>query len=433
MFSYFTEPTGLHTDLYQLTMSHSYWHSQLYKRQACFHLFYRKPPFRNPYVITAGLEAVINFIQQFGFSVDDIQYLAGLKGKNGYPLFDESFLNYLQRMEFSCTVEAVPEGSIVFPFTPILRIEGPLIQAQLLETGLLNLINFSSLIATKASRIVQAAQGDQVLEFGYRRAQGTDGALNASRAAYIGGCSATSNVRAGRAFGIPVRGTHAHSWVMCFDNEREAFKEYARSQPDNCTFLVDTYDSISGVQNAIETGHWLREQGHEMNGIRLDSGNLNELSQMAKHLLDQAGFPEAVIVASNELDEYQIRQLKEQGAQIRVWGVGTRLATAFEQPALGGVYKLSAITNENGKWEPRIKLSEDTIKTSTPGRLRTNRYFDTNGNPVGDMTFNIDITSDRRQMISYNHAKVFNFDLHDQKLVWLAIYQFQTIVLVWHP
>lgn len=409
MHSYFPSPTGLHTDLYQLTMAYGYWQSGLYRRKACFHLFYRKPPFDGSYVITAGLEAAIDFIRQFRFSVEDIQYLAGLKGSAGRPLFDESFLNHLQRMKFSCSIEALPEGTIAYPFTPLLRLEGPIIQAQLLETGLLNLINFPSLIATKSARIVQAAQGDPVLEFGYRRAQGPDGALSASRAAYIGGCHATSNVLAGRAFDIPVRGTHAHSWVMCFGEEKEAFLTYARSQPDNCIFLVDTYDTYSGIQNAIEAGRWLREQGHEMNGIRLDSGDLGELSQAARQMLDQAGFPDAKIVASNDLDEYRIKELKERGAKVQVWGVGTRLATAYEQPALGGVYKLSALTDERGNWMPRIKLSEEKIKISTPGRLSVNRYFHPNGQPAGDLVYDIDLKADSRQMIPYNHDKVVNF------------------------
>lgn len=423
MYSYFPSPTGLHTDLYQLTMAYGYWQSGLYQRNACFHLFYRKPPFDGSYVITAGLEAAIDFIRQFRFGAEDIQYLAGLKGKTDRPLFDESFLNHLQRMKFSCTIEALPEGTIAYPFTPLLRLEGPIIQAQLLETGLLNLINFPSLIATKSARIVQAAQGDPVLEFGYRRAQGPDGALNASRAAYIGGCHATSNVLAGRAFNIPVRGTHAHSWVMCFDDEKEAFLAYARSQPDNCIFLVDTYDTHIGIQHAIEVGRWLRENGHEMNGIRLDSGDLGELSQTARQMLDQAGFPDAKIVASNDLDEYRIHQLKERGAKVQIWGVGTRLATAYEQPALGGVYKLSAITDEQGDWEPRIKLSEEKIKISTPGRLRVSRYYHPDGRPVGDMIYDIDLKTDSRQMVPYYHDKVVNFEGMIEKPLMQPIFQ----------
>lgn len=407
---YFPNPTGLHTDLYQLTMAKGYWYNGLADRKASFYLYYREPPFQHPYVITAGLEAVVEFIQNFRFSSEDIQYLAGLQNEKGGSLFETPFLNYLQHIRFSGSLEAVPEGTAVFPFNPILRLDGPIVQVQLLETGLLNLINFSSLAATKAARIVQAAQGDPVLEFGYRRAQGPDGALSASRAAYIGGCHATSNVRAGRAFGIPLRGTHAHSWVLCFEDERIAFQKYADSQPDNCVFLVDTYDTLAGLKHAIETGKMMRAQGFEMNGVRLDSGNLAHLSKMARQMLDEAGFPKVAIVASNDLDEYRIRQLKKEGAPIRVWGVGTRLATAYDQPALGGVFKLSAIKNEWGEWEPRMKLSEQAVKTSIPGRLNTYRYQSPEGIPLGDMTFDVDIGCDSSQLKLYNRAKVLNFE-----------------------
>ena len=240
-------------------------------------------------------------------------------------------------------MHGIPEGTIVFPHEPLLRVHGPLLQAQLLETALLNIVNFQTLVATKAARVVLAARGEPVLEFGLRRAQGIDGALAASRAAYLGGCAATSNVLAGRLYGIPVRGTHAHSWVMCFDDELEAFRAYARAMPNNCVFLVDTYDTLDGVRHAIEVGQELRRQGHEMIGIRLDSGDLAWLSIEARRMLDEAGFPKATIVASNELDEQIIASLKDQGATIGVWGVGTRLVTAYDQPALGGVYKLAAI------------------------------------------------------------------------------------------
>lgn len=423
MYAYFNGPTGLHTDLYQLTMANAYWQSGLYRRRACFYLFYRKPPFGGEYVVASGLAAAIDFIRNFRFSVEDIQYLAGLRGTAGRPLFDESFLNYLQRMKFSCTIEAVPEGEVVFPHMPMLRLEGPIIQAQLLETGLLNTINFSSLVATKASRIVRAAQGDPVLEFGYRRAQGPDGALSASRAAYIGGCAATSNVLAGKAFHIPVKGTHAHSWVMCFDDELDSFLTYAKSQPENCIFLVDTYDSINGIRNAIEAGRWLRERGHEMNGIRLDSGDLGELSIVARHMLDEAGFPNARIVASNDLNEYRIQELKDQGARIQIWGVGTRLATAYEQPALGGVYKLAALTDERGDWIPRIKLSEEAVKISTPGRLQTRRYFDREGKPAGDMTYDIDAGPATEQMQLYRGESTLNLQGMRKKTLLQTIFQ----------
>ncbi|MCA9417561.1 MAG: nicotinate phosphoribosyltransferase, partial [Candidatus Omnitrophica bacterium] len=267
------------------------------------------------------------------------------------------------------------------------RVKGPILQCQILETPLLNFINFQSLIATKASRIVTATGGEPVLEFGLRRAQGIDGGLAASRAAYIGGCDATSNVLAGKLFGIPVRGTHAHSWVMSFHNELSAFQEYAEAMPNNCVFLVDTYDTIEGVRNAIEVGKELRESGHEMVGIRLDSGDLAYLSIEARKLLDEAGFPNAAIVASNDLDEGIIASLKDQGARIAVWGVGTKLVTAYDQPALGGVYKLGAMQNDSGKWEPKVKLSEQAIKTSTPGMLQIRRFRNNDG-AVADMIFN---------------------------------------------
>ncbi|HEY1080897.1 MAG TPA: nicotinate phosphoribosyltransferase, partial [Prosthecobacter sp.] len=282
--------------------------------------------------------------------------------------------------------DAIPEGTVVFPHEPLVRIKGPLIQAQLVETALLNIINFQTLIATKAARVCQAAQGEPVLEFGLRRAQGPDGAVMASRAAYIGGCSSTSNVLAGMVHGIPVRGTHAHSWVMSFDTELEAFSTYAEALPNNCVFLVDTYDTLDGVRHAVEIGHRLRAQGHEIAGVRLDSGDLAWLSIEARRILDEAGFPNAAIVASNDLDEHLIESLKHQGARINIWGVGTKLVTGGEQPALGGVYKLGAIRNETGEWEPKIKLSEQAIKVSNPGIQQVRRFI-LNGEFRGDAIY----------------------------------------------
>jgi len=366
---------GLLTDLYQLTMAAAYYDQGLHQRKAIFHLFYRKAPFGGDFAIAAGLPLAIDLIQGLRFGVEDIQYLGRLKGKDGTPLFKEPFLNYLQRMTFSGHVDAIPEGEIVLPHEPLLRIEANLLEAQLLETALLTVMNFSTLIATKAARIKAAAGDDTVLEFGLRRAQGIDGGLTASRAAYLGGCDATSNVWAGRYYNLPIKGTHAHSWVMVFPEEMEAFEAYAAALPNNCIFLVDTYDTEQGVRNAIAVGHKLRERGHEMLGVRLDSGDLAELSIIARRMLDDAGFPEASIVASDSLDEYAIADLKRRGAKIDTWGVGTRLATAQDQPALGGVYKLAAIQDENGKWEPRIKRSETPIKTSNPGKLEVVRYY----------------------------------------------------------
>jgi nicotinate phosphoribosyltransferase len=379
---------ALLTDLYQLTMAYGYWKSGNAERRAVFHLFYRNNPFRGGYAIAAGLETAVDFLNAFRFEPADVAYLAQVTGNDGQPIFSAEFLSYLENMKLEVDVEAIPEGTVVFPNEPLLRISGPILQCQLLETALLNIINFQSLIATKASRIVRAAEGDEVLEFGLRRAQGVDGSLSASRAAYVGGCVATSNVLAGQRFGIPVRGTHAHSWVMSFETELEAFRVYAEAMPNNCVFLVDTYDTVEGTKKAIEVGRQLRAIGHRLVGIRLDSGDLAALSIAARQLLDEASFTDAKIVASNDLDERLIQSLKQQGAKIGVWGVGTKLVTAYDQPALGGVYKLGAIRMPNGDWRPTVKISEQLIKTSTPGILQVRRYFDAKGNASCDMIYN---------------------------------------------
>lgn len=365
---------ALLTDFYQLTMSYGYWKAGLANKESVFHLFFRKPPFHGGFTISAGLENVIRFIENFRFDESDLNYLSTLKDQENQPFFPEEFLTYLSKLNFSCDVEAVPEGTVVFPYEPLVRVQGPLIQCQILESPLLNLTNFASLIATKAARICIAAKGDPVMEFGLRRAQGIDGALTASRSAYIGGCDSTSNVLAGKYFGIPVKGTHSHSWVMVFDEELEAFQTYAETLPSNCVFLVDTYDTIEGVKKAIEVGKWLAARGKKMLGIRLDSGDLAQLSIKSRQLLDAAGFKDAIIIATNELDEVLISELKRQGAQIHVWGVGTNLVTSRDQPALDGVYKLSAIRDPNGPWRYKLKLSEQMIKVSNPGILQVRRY-----------------------------------------------------------
>ncbi len=365
---------ALLTDLYQLTMAYGYWKSGIAEKEAVFHLYFRKAPFNSGFTLACGLDYVVQFLQDLRFDAPACEYLASLTGEDGAPLFERGFLDHLARLEFSCDVDAVPEGTPVFPYEPLIRVSGPVLQAQIIETLLLTIINYQTLIATKSARICMAARGEPVLEFGARRAQGIDGALTASRAAYVGGCAATSNVLAGQIFGIPVRGTHAHSWVMMFDSELEAFQTYAEAMPNNCVFLVDTYDTLDGVRHAVEVGNWLRERGHKLQGIRLDSGDLAWLSIEARRILDEGGFPEATIVASNDLDEYIIRSLKEQGAKINVWGVGTRLATAYDQPALGGVYKLSAVREAGGAWQPRIKVSEQTVKISNPGILQVRRF-----------------------------------------------------------
>lgn len=379
---------SLLTDLYQLTMAYGYWKTGRLDHEAIFHLFFRTAPFKGSYVIAAGLGSVLEYLEDLSFTESDLTYLALLESDDGQSLFEQAFLDYLSELRFTCHIDAIPEGTLVFPHEPLLRVRGSLLQCQLLETSLLNLINFQSLIATKASRICQATQGAPVLEFGLRRAQGIDGALSASRAAYIGGCAGTSNVLAGKLYGIPVRGTHAHSWVMAFANELEAFEKYAEVMPNNCLFLVDTYDTLRGVQKAIQVGHHLREHGNELIGIRLDSGDLIGLSQQARKLLNEAGFPKTCIVASNDLDEYSVTELKQAGAQIDTWGIGTHLVTSYDQPALGGVYKLSAIRVPGQAWQYRLKLSEQSIKISTPGELQIRRFSNANGKFTGDMLYN---------------------------------------------
>ena len=375
---------ALLTDFYQLTMAYGYWKSGKADQEAVFNLFFRKHPFQGGFTIAAGLEYAIDYCENFKFESEDLDYLRGMKRKDGTDMFEPDFLQYLAEMKFSCDIDAVEEGTVVFPNTPLVRVRGPLIQCQLLETPLLNIINFQSLIATKAARINLAAQGEPVLEFGLRRAQGIDGALAASRAAYIGGCTSTSNVLAGKLFGIPVSGTHAHSWVMSFESELASFEAYADAFPDNCLLLVDTYDTINGVKNAIKVGQLLRSKGKELIGVRIDSGDLAYFSNKARELLDEAGFPNAKIVGSNDLDEHLISSLKSQEASINVWGVGTKLVTAFDQPALGAVYKLSAVKSDGGDWEPKIKLSEQSVKINIPGVHTVKRYF-SKGKAVADM------------------------------------------------
>ena len=379
---------SLLTDLYQLTMAYGYWKAGRTQEQAVFHLFFRKSPFKGSFALLAGLEDVVHWLQHWQFSKADIAYLATLNDHQNKTLFEQGFLDYLSQLSFTGTLYAMPEGTVVFANQPLLRVQAPLIEAQLIETALLTLINFPTLIATKAARIVQAAQGDPVLEFGLRRAQGIDGALTASRAAYIGGCAATSNVLAGQIYGIPVKGTHSHSWVMSFEQEQEAFEAYAQALPNNCIFLVDTYNSQKGIQTAIQIGQQLEAKGHAFLGIRLDSGDLLQLSQYARKALDAAGLEHAQIVASDGLDEYKIQALKQAGSPIAVWGVGTNLVTAQDQPSLGAVYKLSAIQKISESWQYRIKVSEDALKISTPGILQVRRYFLSDGQPFGDMIWN---------------------------------------------
>jgi nicotinate phosphoribosyltransferase len=380
---------ALLTDLYQLTMAYGYWKTGWLEREAVFCLTFRRSPFRGGFTVAAGLATAIEYLENLRFTPEDTAYLAGLRGNDGRPLLAAEFLDFLGRLTLHCDIDAVHEGTIVFPHEPLLRVRGPLLEAQLLETPLLNILNFQTLVATKAARVVLAARGDPVLEFGLRRAQGIDGALSASRAAYLGGCAATSNVLAGRLYGIPVRGTHAHSWVMCFDDELQAFRAYAGALPNNCVLLVDTYDTLEGVRRAAAVGRELRARGHELAGIRLDSGDLAGLSADARRILDEAGFPNAVILASNDLDEYLLESLQRKGAKINAWGVGTRLITGFDDAALGGVYKLSAVRTAGQPWQDRVKVSDETVKVSTPGILQVRRYHGRKGprRAIGDAIF----------------------------------------------
>lgn len=381
--------SALLTDLYQITMACGYWKAGISQRSAVFHQVFRKHPFGGQYAVACGLNQAIDFLQSLHFSDSDLTYLESLRDVKDQPLLAEGFLEHLSRWRFCCDVDAVPEGTIVFAHQPLLRVRGPLLQAQFIETALLALINFPTLVATKAARIVGAAQGRPVLEFGLRRAQGPDGGVMASRAAYVGGCAATSNVLAGKRFDIPVRGTHAHSWVMAFDSEQEAFERYAEALPTNCTLLVDTYDTLNGVRHAVQTGRRLRQQGLQLHGIRLDSGDLAQLSKQARQILDQAGFHDTKIVASSDLDEYELERLLSQGAMIDVWGVGTRLATAYDEPALTGVYKLAALQDADGTWTYRMKRSEERAKASDPGMLQVRRFYRPDGQPAADVVYDL--------------------------------------------
>jgi nicotinate phosphoribosyltransferase len=384
----YRDSLGLLTDLYELTMAYSYWKEKLWDREAVFHLFFRKQPFGGPFALAAGIEMALDYIQNFKFDRSDLDYLASLEGLGGGLLFSEDFLKDLEQMKITLDVDAMVEGSVVFPYEPLMRVQGPIWQAQLMESALLNIVNFQTLIATKASRVAWAAKGDHVVEFGLRRAQGIDGAIAASRAAYVGGCHSTSNVLAGKLFGIPVAGTQAHSWVMTFDDEKESFFAFARAFPTNTVLLIDTYDTLRGIDRAIEVALELRKKGTEIIGVRLDSGDLARLSREVRKKLDVAGFEKVTIMATNELDERIITDLKHQGAKIDVWGVGTNLVTGKEQPALDGVYKLSAVQNKRGTWDYRLKISEQVIKTTHPGISGVRRYFK-EGHAVAGMVYDI--------------------------------------------
>ena len=360
------------TDLYELTMMQGYYEKGQ-NENVIFDVFFRQNPCNNGYSVCAGLDQVIDYIKNLHFTYDDVDYLRGL------GIFKEDFLHYLSGFHFSGDIYAIPEGTVVFPKEPLLKVVAPIMEAQLVETAILNIINHQSLIATKTSRSVFAANGDGIMEFGLRRAQGPDAGLYGARAAMIGGCVGTSNVLAGQMFDVPVMGTHAHSWIMSFPDEYTAFKTYAEMYPDNCTLLVDTYDTLkSGVPNAIRVFQEFKDAGKPLikYGIRLDSGDLAYLSKEARKMLDEAGFPEATICASNDLDEFLLHDLKMQGAAIDSWGVGTNLITSKDCPSFGGVYKLAAIQNEEGEFVPKIKISENTEKITNPGNKTIYRIYE---------------------------------------------------------
>ncbi len=382
--------SALTTDLYEVTMACGYFKAGMAEHEAAFHVTFRENPFAGQFTVACGLATAIDFLRTFHFTDAEINYLSSQRGNDGNALFDSGFLDYLSGLQLTCDVDAIPEGTLGFPNEPLIRVRGPVIQCQLMETALLTILNFQSLIATKAARVRLAAENDAVIEFGLRRAQGIDGGLTAARAAYIGGCDGTSNLQAGERFGIPVSGTQAHSWIMFFDTEMEAFQTYARAMPNNCVFLVDTYNSLDGVRHAIDAGRRLRSDGHEMIGVRLDSGDRASLSIETRRMLDEAGFTKARIVCSGDLDEFAIAEMKKRGAKIDAWGVGTKLITGQPDAALGGIYKLAAVRKPAGKWRYRIKLSDDADKTSCPGSLQVRRFHRPNGKFIADAIYEID-------------------------------------------
>ena len=386
------------TDLYELTMMQGYFREKDANETVIFDAFYRTNPDGNAFSICAGLEQVIDYVKNLHFDDADIEYLRGL------GIFDEDFLEYLHNFKFSGNIYAIPEGTVVFPREPLVKVIAPIMEAQLVETAILNIINHQSLIATKTSRIVFAARGDGIMEFGLRRAQGADAGTYGARAAMIAGCIGTSNVLAGKLFDVPVKGTHAHSWIMSFPDELTAFRAYAKLYPSACILLADTYDTLgSGVPNAIRVFQEMRDAGIPLTfyGIRLDSGDLAYISKKARKMLDDAGFPDAVISASNDLDEYLIDSLKIQGAAITSWGVGTNLITSKDCPSFGGVYKLAAIMDRHtGKFIPKIKLSENTEKVTNPGNKTIQRIYDKEtGKIIADLICLVDEEFDEKNSL----------------------------------
>ena len=382
--------SALTTDLYEVTMACGYYKAGVSDHEAAFHVTFRENPFDGEFTIACGLATVIDFLRAFRFHQTEIDYLASQRGNDDKLLLDPGFLEYLQGLRLTVDIDGMPEGTLAFPNEPLIRVCGPIIQCQLLETALLNILNFQSLIATKAARVCIAAENDAVIEFGLRRAQGVDGGLSAARAAFIGGCAGTSNLQAGQQYEIPVSGTQAHSWIMFFEKETEAFQIYAKALPNNCVFLVDTYDSINGLRRAIKVAKQLQKDGHEMIGVRLDSGDRASLSIETRRMLDKAGFPNAKIVCSGDLDEFTIAEMKQRGAKIDIWGVGTRLTTGQPDAALGGVYKLGAVRASHEQWQYRIKLSGELAKTSCPGLLQVRRFHQPDQRFIADAIYEID-------------------------------------------
>jgi len=373
---------GLLTDLYELTMMAGYLAEDRAHRQVCFEYFFRDLPPNAGFAISAGLDSLLSYLENLRFYEDDIEYL------RNRGTFDEKFFEWMRDFRPSCTVRAIDEGALVYPHEPIIQAEGDIIEVQMLETALLCLMNYPTLLATKAARIALAANNDPVLEFGLRRAHGPDGGLTGSRACYIGGCTSTSNVLAGKVYDIPIAGTHAHSWVMSFDSELDAFRAFARQFPDICVLLVDTYDTIeSGVPNAIKVFDEMRDEGIDFRpSIRLDSGDLAKLSKQAHKMLVDAGYEDPLIVASSDLEEDLVADLKRQGAKINAWGVGTNLITASDDPSLNGVYKLVAV-RDGDAWEPKLKISSSISKSTSPGKKELVRYFDRNDAPIADVYY----------------------------------------------
>lgn len=396
--------SALLTDFYQLTMAYGYWRLGMAEREAVFHLFFRHAPFQSNYTVHCGLASVIEYLNNWHFASEELDYLSRLQDAKGHLLFGADFLEYLSRIRFTGDLQAMPEGQIAFAREPLLRVSGPILQCQLIETPLVNLTGFASLIATKAARICAAAEGDSVLEFGLRRAQGPDGGMTASRAAYVGGCNSVSNTLAAMQFSIPPRGTMAHSWVMAFADELTAFENFAGIMADNSILLVDTYSTVDGVYHAIEVGRQLRAKGHDLLGIRLDSGDLNDLSHKARKLLDDAGFAATKIIASGDLDEHSIARLKQQGAPIDIWGVGTRMTTGWDQPALDMAYKLAAIRDEQGVWQYKIKRSDHPGKTTNPGIQQVRRFY-AKQRWITDMIYDVELGLTAHLSVDSDHQE----------------------------